>query len=137
MFVVVDTLTCWWPVKVLEPHPTRVGVVVEHEFEVEFEILDREENKVLQDMRAAILKEAAEIGGDDAIAQAERKLEEHDEEAFRRVLRNWRKIVDQNKAEIPFTLENLSRVLTRDHVRAAINRAYQDAISQDKARRKN
>lgn len=134
MFKLVPNLTCWWPVKVSEPDPNKPGKFIEHTFEAELQILDRDESQKADEQRRAMLKQAADDPSDENLAKVEKLLEAHDQMAFRRVLRNWRGLIDENDQPIPFTDETFVAVMKHDRVRRALNVAYQEAITGDKAR---
>lgn len=134
MFKMVKTLTTWWPVKVYEPNPEKPGTFSEFEFEIEFEIIDRDEAKKLDDEREAIFAEGAADTGPDKIRSTQEKLDALQVREFQRVTRNWRGIVDDDDKVFPFTNENLLVALKRQHIREGINVAYSEAIATGKAR---
>lgn len=134
MFKLVPNLTCWWPVKVMEPDPNKPGGYVEYDFEVEFIILNREDLKAADDARNDILKMADRDSSDEGLRRAQLALDEHDMKSFRRVLKNWRGVLDENDRPLPFDENAFLSAMKHDRIRTGINRAYQEAISQDKAR---
>lgn len=134
MFKLVANLTCWWPVKIMEPDSDRPGKYIEREFEVEFQILDREETRRIDDLRVELLKTAEKDTSDEGLRKSQAELDAYDMKAFRRVLKNWRGIIDENDNPVPFTEEAFAAAMKHDRVRVGLNRAYQEAISQDKAR---
>ncbi len=145
MFKLVSNLTCWWPVKVMEPDPDKPGKYIERQFEAEFIVLDREESQRIDDLRAELLKafekavERTEDGKAPADVEAKLKaaqaeLDAYDINAFRRVLKNWRGISDDGDQPFRFTEENFAIAMRHERIRVGLNRAYQEAISQDRAR---
>lgn len=134
MFKMVKTLTTWWPVKVYEPDPIKPGTFAEFSFEVEFEILDREELKKNQDARNAVLETAETDTSAKKLEEIQAALDAMEIKAFQRVVRNWRQVVDDNDQPLPFTNENFLEALKRDHIREGINVAYAEAIDSGKAR---
>ena len=134
MFKLVKTLTTWWPVKVYEPDPERPGTFQEQEFEIEFEILDREEVKKNQKDRRDLLAEYETDTTEARLAELQEKLDALQERDFKRVVRNWRGVIDDDKQPLAFTNEVLLLALKRDHVREGISVAYSEAIDTGKAR---
>lgn len=148
MFKLVSNLTCWWPVKVIEPDSDKPGHYIERQFEAEFVVLDREESKRIDDLRTELLKgfekavERTEDGKapadvEEKLKKAQAELDAFDINAFRRVLKDWRGILDDDEKPFRFTDENFLLAMKHERIRVGLNRAYQDAISQDKARLKN
>ncbi len=134
MFVFVPNLTCWWPVKVQQPDPDNAGQMTEFSFEIEFEILDRDESRALEDERTALLKKVETDASEENLRKVQDELDALAVASFRRVIRNWRGIVDEDKKQIPFSDVTFTLVMKHNRIRAAINRAYQEAIAEDKAR---
>lgn len=134
MFKLVDNLTAWWPVKVLQPDPDRPGKMKEFEFEIEFEIIDRDETRRMDEQRAELIKQAEADPSEATLRRVQGALEEADLASFRRVIRNWRGIVDEQDRPIAFTEESFLVAMKHNRIRAGINKAYQEAIGQDGAR---
>ncbi|MGY5789052.1 hypothetical protein ACXHXM_01975 len=134
MFKLVKNLTCWWPVKVMEPDPDAPGKMIEYEFEIEFEIIDRDEAKSFDELREGVLATAEKDQSAANMKKVEKELDSINQASFRRVIKNWRGIVDEDRKPITFTEEAFAAAMKHDRIRVAINRAYQEAISQDKAR---
>jgi len=134
MFKLVKTLTAWWPVKVYEPDPENPGKFLPFEFEVEFEILDRDEVKKNQRDRAALFAEYEAESGEQRLAELQDRLDALQERDFLRVVRNWRGVVDDTDKPILFSEQMLVAALKRNHVREGINVAYAEAIDTGKAR---
>lgn len=137
MFRMVKTLTAWWPVKVYEPDLETPGTFAESTFDIEFEILDRNEVKRNNDARNAIFAEAEASTSDNKLEEAQQKLEELELKIFQRVVRNWRGVIDDNDEVFPFTNENFLVLWARTHIREGISAAYAEAIDTGKARLKN
>ena len=134
MFKLVKTLTAWWPVKVYEPDPEKPGTFVASEFEVEFEILDRDQVKKNQQERADLFAEYENETGDRRLAELQEKLDALQERDFLRVVRNWRGVVDDSDRPLLFSEQVFCAALKRNHVREAISAAYAEAIDTGKAR---
>ena len=134
MFVFVSSLTCWWPVKVQEPDPEKPGQMTEYSFEIEFEILDRDETRRMEDERTALLKQVETDASEENLRKVQDELEARAVSSFRRVIRNWRGIVDEDKKPVPFSEATFAAAMRHNRIRTAINRAYQEAIGEDKAR---
>lgn len=134
MFVFVPNLTCWWPVKVQQPDPDKPGQMTEFSFDIEFEILDRDESRGMEDERTALLKKVETDASEENLRKVQDELEALAVSSFRRVIRNWRGILDEDGKPIPFNDVTFTLVMKHNRIRAAINRAYQKAIGEDEAR---
>ncbi len=134
MFKLVQNLTVWWPVKVIEPDPEKPGSFVEHTFEVELEILDRDYSKNRDAMRVELLKTAEADPSEENLKRVQAELDAFDTASFTRVVKNWRGVIGEKDEVIPFSNETFAAALKLERIRVALNRAYQDAIDQDKAR---
>lgn len=134
MFKLVSNLTCWWPVKVMEPDPDKPGKYIERQFEAEFTVLDREESKRIDDIRSEMLKVFESDLSEDGLKKGQAELDAYDVNAFRRVLKDWRGILDDTDQPFRFTEENFAIAMRHERIRVALNRSYQEAISQDRAR---
>jgi len=134
MFKMVKTLTTWWPVKVYEPDPEKPGTFAEFSFEIEFEIIDRDEVNANAEARAALFAEGAANTSPENLRAVQKKLDALELKEFQRVIRNWRGVIDDDKNVFPFSGSNLLLALKRDHIREAINVAYSEAIATGKAR---
>ncbi len=128
MFKLKTDLTCWWPVKVKEPDPKKPGKFAEYQFEVEFRILARDEAQARSAARAAILEKT----GDPKEILAE--LESFDDRAYHDTILDWRGIVDDADKALEFSPANLDEALRHNRIRAAINRAYEEAIGLEGGR---
>ena len=134
MFKVVPNLTFWWPVKVLEPDPDKPGKLIEQAFEAEFKLLERSEAKASAEARRQIMARVSPDLDEETLKAIADELEAHDKAAVRRVLVDWREVVDGKGNPIPFDDQTFAALYNMDRVRAAFNRAYAEAISEDKAR---
>jgi len=134
MFKMVKTLTTWWPVTIFEPSADKPGTFEEFSFDIEFEIIDRDEQKANADARAAIFAEGVADTSEANLRLMQTKLDAQQLKEFQRVVRNWRGIVDDKEKSFPFTDKNLLEMMKRDHIREGINAAYSDAIATGKAR---
>lgn len=137
MFKLVKTLTTWWPVKVYEPDPEKPGTFQEFSFEVELEILGREEVKANRKDREELLATYAADPSEANLAVLEEKLEALQERIFLRTVKNWRGIIDDDKNPLVFSEQMLLQALNRNHVREGIDVAYSEAIDTGKARQGN
>lgn len=134
MFKMVKTLTAWWPVKVYEPDPEKPGKFVEQSFEIEFEILDRDQVEEHARQRAAIFDDAEGEPTPERLREIERRLAEHQTKEFQCCVRNWRGVVDDGGNVFPFSNENLLTALKHNSIREGILAAYGEAIDTGKAR---
>lgn len=143
MFKVVKNLAVWWPVTVLEPDEDNPGTLIENEFQAQFVIRSRDQAKALQEERNTLIKQLP--GSDDYLkdyASASAKAEEvnaaieaHDNKVFHLNVTNWKDVVaDDGKTRIAFSPDALDMVLNLDRVRLALVKAYDEAVSNDKAR---
>lgn len=137
MFKLVKTLTAWWPVTVYEPDPENPGKFVSFEFEAEFEILDRDQVAQNEADRSALFAEFEGETGDNRLKELEEKLDALQTRDFLRVMRNWRKVVDDSEQPLIFSEQALLQALKRNHVREGISVAYAEAIDTGKARQGN
>lgn len=137
MFKLVEKLSFWWPVKVIEPDPEKPGKTVEHEFEAQFEIIAADEARSSAKARRAIVAEIVPDMSDADFEDVQDRLERHDRLAMLRVLKGWRNIADHNGNELDFTPEIFAQVWSERRVQSAFVRAYEEAITMEKARIKN
>ena len=134
MFKMVKTLTTWWPVTVYEPDPEKPGTFASFNFEIEFEILDRNEIERNAELRAAIFVEAEKDGSNQKLEDVQKQLDDLELKVYQRAVRNWRGVVDDNDAVLLFTNENFLMAWSRNHIREGIAAAYAEAIDTGKAR---
>ncbi|MVA17640.1 hypothetical protein GOZ94_01605 [Agrobacterium vitis] len=142
MFKLVPTLTAWWPVSVLEPDNDNPGTLKESTFDVELVIRGTDELKPYDDKRAELVKQlptAEEFAADYKAASAKadeirKQIEAHDQSMFHLMVSNWRGVIDANDQPLPFSADNLDMALGLDRIRVGLNRAYEEAVSNDKAR---
>lgn len=139
MFKLSDSLTFPWPVKVIEPHPTDAGRQVENVFTVVFRMPPPEEAEQSVKARRAIVEQLKVEGlSDEAVAAIGDELVAHDEAQLCNLVAGWRDdLIGDDDAPLPFTLDNLTRVLRYPRVQRALIRAYNEAIIEDQARVKN
>lgn len=135
MFILAPSYVFPWPVNVLEPDQDNPGKLVEHTFTARFELISRDEAIATDRKRTEIVLKMAGVDDPDALFKIREELDAHDRVAMLRVLRGWEDdLCDENRKPIPFNDATVSAVLNHGRVHAAFNRAYQDAISEDKAR---
>jgi len=143
MFKLVKNLATWWPVTVLEPDDNNPGTLIERKFQAQIVIRSRDEAKALQDKRNALVKQLP--GSEDylkdyaaATAKAEEinaAIEAHDREVFHLNITNWKDVVaDDEETPVPFSSDALDMALNIDRVRLALVTAYDEAVSNDRAR---
>lgn len=119
MFILKDEISYRWPVKVRVPGAGGDGRFEEQSFKVEFAALKRDEAEALDtEVHAALL------AGDET--QRDRLLE--------RVVIGWDGIVDESKAEVPFSPETLRAALQWPWVRLALYAAWTESQSGEKRR---
>lgn len=130
MFVLKDEVKCWWPVKVNVPDDKVAGRFIQHTFDVEFTLVDRDRAQEQSDERNAILNSGKPT---DEIV---RELEAFDDTTWLKAISNWRGVFDQDKTEVPFSSDLLARALKQPLTRKAIQEAYAELASGE-VRRKN
>ncbi|MFN3319934.1 MAG: hypothetical protein ACK43M_14390 [Allorhizobium sp.] len=133
MFKVKKNLTCWWPVTVKEPDPEKPGEILESAFEVEFSIPGRAERKKLADEREALLAALRDTDDAEKATDIGRQLEAFGEHRYREAILNWRGI-EGDEGPFEYSLPNLDLLLDSDYVRRALDAAYTEAVTLDKAR---
>jgi hypothetical protein len=142
MFKLVKNLAVWWPVSVLEPDNDNPGTLKEFTFEAEFVIRGKDDLKSYNDARDALLQQlpSADDYAADYKAASEKaseigaKIEAHDQSMFHLMVTDWRGVVGADDQVLPFSADNLDMALGLDRVRLGLNRAYDEAVSNDKAR---
>ena len=133
-FKLSSELTFKWPVKVLEPDQGTPGKLIERVFMGHFAIIPPEQAKETDAKRRALLKQVTEKTTPEEIEDVQALLEAHDFAALNDVLRGWHDLLGEDDKPIPFNIETLRMVYAHQRVRNAFARAYQEAISEDKAR---
>ena len=141
-----------WPVTVLEPSQTNPGKLEEKTFTGVFAIIAPEQAKARDEARkqigreiAALQQKLADVRAEDGehaapglfdeITALEQKLTDHDTLAAREVFRGWRDgLVGDDDQPMTVNAENIDLVFSFTRVRAALVRAYREAISEDRAR---
>ncbi|MEP3298550.1 MAG: hypothetical protein ABJO27_19110 [Pseudoruegeria sp.] len=118
-FVLADTPRYWWPVVVSMPDNDNAGAFVEVPFKVLFEPRDQDEELAEQNRLAAIKDLTERI-------KEERK-------SLASLIKDWQEIVDPDKTPVPFSAENLDRMLRQSWARAGVIKAYQDSLSGGQA----
>ena len=134
MFLFSEKLTFWWPVKVIEPNPDVVGEKIERVFEVEFELLDPDEQKAEAKARNAIVSRITPELSDSEIEAIQANLDAHDLKVSRRAVKNWRGVTDTTGTALAFSPATFERLYRHHRIRNALVRAYLDATNDDKAR---
>jgi uncharacterized protein YicC (UPF0701 family) len=131
MFILKETITAFWPVRVKEPNPKSPGTFTEYKFEVEFTLLNRDQAQAQNDLRSEMLKDemrtAKEILDD---------VDQFDTNSFVEAISDWRGVYDEAKNEIPYSRDMLITAMNRPLIRKAIAEAYNEMASGE-GRRKN
>ncbi|RXF75082.1 hypothetical protein [Hansschlegelia zhihuaiae] len=118
MFVIDQTSLFWWPVTVRWPSNEKPGQFDEQTFQMQFELLSRDETKkIFDDARAA-----------------GRSGEDANDELMRRVCKGWRDVQDVSGKSVAFTPESFAEAWRRAPVRIAVNEAYTAAMNGEAAR---
>ncbi|MCJ2874787.1 hypothetical protein JUM41_11125 [Rhizobium pusense] len=133
-FKLSSELTFKWPVKVLEPDQGTPGKLIEREFTAHFAIIDPEQSKETDKQRVALFEQIKPDMDVKDLWDVQALIDAHDFNALSQVMRGWHGIVDDGDEPIPFNSDNLKMVYAHDRVKNALRRAYQEAISEDKAR---
>lgn len=133
-FKLSSELTFKWPVKVLEPDQGTPGKLIEREFTAHFAIIDPEQSKETDKQRVTLFEQIKPDMPVKDLRDVQALIDAHDFAALSQVIRGWHGIVDDDEKPIPFNSDNLRMVYAHDRVKNALRRAYQEAISEDKAR---
>lgn len=124
-----------WPVKVREPDQDNPGKLVEHTFTGVFAIIEPEKAKARDDERRLIVDRfMADAENKDSKSLAE-ELTDHDLKAVKEVFRGWRDdLLGPDDKPWPATEANIEYAFSIERIKAAVIRAYREAISEDQAR---
>lgn len=133
-FKLSSELTFKWPVKVMEPDQGTPGKLIEREFTAHFAIIDPELSKETDSKRAALFDQIKPDMTPQDLRGVQALIDAHDFYALEQVLRGWHGIVDDDDKAIPFNSDTFKMVYAHHRVKNALLRAYQEAISEDKAR---
>lgn len=134
MFKLSSELTFPWPVKVIEPDPKKAGKLIEHEFIAIFAILDPERIEASLAARRAVLAKMHPEATLEELKELDEELKLHDRTALFDILRDWSDLLDDDGKPIRFTQAMFNEVIKHKRVRNGLIRAYEEAISEDKAR---
>lgn len=122
-FVLIEKHLFWWPVTVSLPDPECPGAVMEQSFEALFLALPRDE--------------AIEMDAAYAALKTREEREAHEYDLLRRVVRDWKDVVDENNAVVAYSEAMLDKALQFAWVRTGFYRAYAQAMSGEAAKAKN
>lgn len=112
-FQLVQKHEFWWPVTVKVPADG--GSIVEQSFEVRFTAQTRDD-------AIAAIEKAAQTR--DPRARAELEYEQ-----LRSVVTDWRGVIDQDRAALPFSETAFAQACQTTWFRAGLNAAYADALN--------
>lgn len=104
MFTLTDNPTYWWPVEVPMPSQSEAGKTEPVRFDAQFRHLGLEETEKLQ----------GELG----------KTVTTDAQLVMRICTSWREVRDGHGNDLPFTEENVRRLLNVPHSMDAIYAAF-------------
>jgi hypothetical protein len=133
-FKLSSELTFKWPVKVMEPDQGTPGKLIEREFTAHFAIIEPDLAKEADKKRIALFQQIEPDMSSAELANIQALIDAHDFDSLSQVIRGWHGIVDDDDKPIPFNSDNLKMVYAHNRVKNALRRAYQEAISEDKAR---
>ena len=137
MFRFVKSLTFWWPVTVREPDPDRPGTIVEQSFEAQFRLIDDARAKASRQARRALMDRLTPDLSAGDIEGIQDEIDAHDRAALAEVLLGWRDICDSDGQPIQFSTTMFDELYGERRFRAALTRAYGEAIAEDGGRAKN
>ena len=137
MFRFVKSLTFWWPVTVREPDPDQPGAMVEQSFEAQFRLIDDARVKASRQARRALMDRLTPDMSAGDIEAIQDEIDAHDRAALAEVLADWRDICDGDGLPIPFSGPAFEELYGERRFRAALTRAYGEAIAEDGGRVKN
>ena len=122
-FVLSDEpIRYWWPVAVAIPHPEKPGAILKQELQVLFEAEDQDEAVARQEVFLQLESNADRI-------EAEKKH-------LLSKIHDWKGVVAKDKAQVPFSEENLRRALQQSWFRIGVYEALAESLN-GKAARKN
>lgn len=134
-FKLSTEVTFPWPVKVIEPNPEKPGEKIERVFTAIFALIDPDEAKASEEARLNILRQTKAESKAKELRAIQEQLDLHDRVALRGVLRGWEKdILGADDKPLRFNEENFNALYRWPHVRAALLRAYKEAITDDGGR---
>ncbi len=118
MFKVVQSYQFWYPVKITTPHPEKTGEFEEQAFDALFEPMPHAQAREFDKKMAAL-------------SPIERTDREHD--LLRKVLKDWKGVVDEGGKHVGFSAEALEQVLQFSWARTGLYRAYWAAMNGEAA----
>ncbi|MBP0439433.1 hypothetical protein [Tianweitania sediminis] len=122
-FRLVSEHLYWWPVDVSMPDPEAAGKLMTMKFEARFKA-------VRESVLRAKGTEISQIDNpNERVAQEVEQLLD--------VITDWRGVVDENDAAVPFTKDALREAMEMQWFRTAVFRAWGDSMRTDVARRGN
>jgi hypothetical protein len=136
LFVLRKNLTCRWPVAVIEPSADESGKTIESEFVIEFLIIDREQREANDKAREALIEDLQKESDGEALKVIREKLSAFAIDRYVEAIKGWSGIEADGKP-FEFSAAALQQLLANDYVRRAIDAAYNEAVTLDKARLKN
>jgi len=121
MFRIASEHYFWWPVTVRRPDEDQPGKMTEETFTARFKALGAE--------RADELDAAATAAGLSIFARVKITIKE--------VLVGWKDIVDDGRAEMPFSAEALNAAVQLPWFRDGVTKAYGEAVTGQEPRQGN
>jgi hypothetical protein len=123
MFTIPDRPRFWWPVSVQVPadRPDAAGTLETQVLNLRFVMLPADE----VERRARLVRDAGD--GEEAVARAV--------EDVATAIVDWSDVVDGDGRPVPFDPATLRRMLMLPHLRAAVLRAYAQAMAGEAARK--
>ena len=127
MFKLVDESRAWWPV--VWPGVTEDGAVVENRIEMQFTLLDTDANLELEAEAARLDQQLKERRIELTLGSAEGPAPSQlCADVLLRIARDWRNVGAANGEALPFTSENVARLMKVTGVLEACLRAYRDCL---------
>ncbi|MBZ9678893.1 hypothetical protein [Mesorhizobium sp. ES1-1] len=122
-FIPTAQRTFWRPVTIKSPDPEKSGQLQTETLEVLFEALSLDEGVALDEELAGL--------------RTDKERSAHELKRIRRVVLDWRDVVDEKGKAIPFSAEMLDAFIQMPWHRMGIYRAYHDAMAGQEARTGN
>lgn len=122
-FIPTAKYTFWRPVTIKSPDPDNSGQLQTETLELLFEALSLDEGVALDEELAQL--------------RSDKERTAHELKRIRRVVLDWREVVDEKNKPIPFSPEMLDAFIQMPWHRVGIYQAYAEAMAGQEARTGN
>lgn len=124
-YQIVTKPRAWWPIRF--NGVTEDGEVIVNEIQGRFTILDEDEFKQLEDDMMPVM--TGEQGADEALSALLVPF-------VMRMLGDWKDVLDEDGSSLPFTAENLGRLLRVPNFASGVATAFREVRRGEPERRK-